>query len=355
MKRIYILLMIVTLGGIGCSNKDDTSSKDPDDPTPPTTDSGIKMTLCNPDASIEAQDVYTYLRNHYGQQIVSGTMANVAWNFDEAHLVQRTTGKTPKINCMDYIAIYGNWTNYSDISAIETWCNKGGIIGAGWHWMVPKDNTLDPTNPDNMTYKPDETTFRCSNALKAGTWENGLVKADLEKVADYLTLLANKNIAVLWRPLHEASGNIYAFPDGKAWFWWGDDGAQAYKALWKYMFEYFRSRGLNNLIWVWTSQTSDKDFYPGDEYVDLIGTDIYDELSVTKLVQRFNTLQEMFPDKMITLSECGSVAKISLQWQAGAKWSYFMPWYTYNATTLVGHDHADDQWWKDAVGVSITQ
>jgi mannan endo-1,4-beta-mannosidase len=43
------------------------------------------------------------------------------------------------------------------------------------------------------------------------------------------------------------------------------------------------------------------------------------------------------------------VAKISEQWSASGCWSYFMPWYSYNATTLDGHDHADTAWWTDAM------
>ena len=56
---------------------------------------------------------------------------------------------------------------------------------------------------------------------------------------------------------------------------------------------------------------------------------------------------------MITLSECGSVGKISEQWEAGGKWSWFMPWYHYNATSLIGHQHADEAWWKDAMNQSF--
>ncbi|MFR5757995.1 MAG: glycosyl hydrolase [Bacteroides cellulosilyticus] len=58
-------------------------------------------------------------------------------------------------------------------------------------------------------------------------------------------------------------------------FWWGSDGADTYKKLWRYMFNFFKEKGINNLIWVWTTQTKDVDFYPGDEYVDIIGRDIY--------------------------------------------------------------------------------
>ena len=61
------------------------------------------------------------------------------------------------------------------------------------------------------------------------------MKESLEKIAGYLKLLQEAGIPVIWRPLHEAAGNTYTYNTG-AWFWWGADGAQAYKDLWIYVF-----------------------------------------------------------------------------------------------------------------------
>jgi mannan endo-1,4-beta-mannosidase len=165
-------------------------------------------------------------------------------------------------------------------------------------------------------------------------------------------LLQAKGIPVIWRPLHEGAGNIYEYANGKAWFWWGYDGADAYKKLWISMFDYFKSQGLNNLIWVWTTQTKDKDFYPGDAYVDIVGRDIYDQTTATANAAQFASIVKDYPKKMVTLSECGNVAKISAQWSVGACWSFFMPWYQNNAASLEGHEHANTAWWTDAINQS---
>jgi len=93
-----------------------------------------------------------------------------------------------------------------------------------------------------------ETDFDITKALQEGTRENEIIKADLEELAGYLLLLKQKNIPVIWRPLHEAAGK---------WFWWGKDAA-SYKRLWKLVYETFKQKGLNNLIWVWTSETNDR-------------------------------------------------------------------------------------------------
>ncbi|WP_321316640.1 glycosyl hydrolase [Labilibaculum sp.] len=304
--------------------------------------------------SPEATNLYSFLKENYGEKIISSAMANVNWNINEAEWVKQHTGKYPAIATFDYVHLpYSpvDWVDYSDISVVEDWWSNNGIISAGWHWIVPTyEGSAD------YTYKPEETTFKASNVTIDGTWENTVAKADLEEIVGYLKLLQVKNIPVIWRPLHEAAGNTYEYTNGEAWFWWGTDGADTYKELWVFMFDYFKAQGLNNLIWVWTTQTKDNAFYPGDNYVDIVGRDIYNNAEVASIAAEFNTIQQTYPTKMITLSECGNTADISEQWNAGAKWSYFMPWYDYertndtNESDFAGnvHEHANVAWWTNA-------
>ena len=49
------------------------------------------------DAIPAAERLYDYLRSIYGKQTLSGAMANVAWNTDEAEWVGRFTGKYPAL------------------------------------------------------------------------------------------------------------------------------------------------------------------------------------------------------------------------------------------------------------------
>lgn len=318
----------------------------------------ITSTLAVTNPSSQAQKVYNFLKGNYGSKIVSGAMANVNWNINEAEWVKLQTGKYPAIATFDYIHLPyspANWIDYSNTTVVENWWNNNGLVGAGWHWLVPKSN-----GSTEYTYKPGETTFLAANATVDGTWENTVIKADLSKIAGYLKLLQAKNIPVIWRPLHEAAGNIYEYTGGTAWFWWGNGGAEAYKKLWKYMFDYFEAQGLNNLIWVWTTQTKDNAFYPGDDYVDLIGRDVYNQTDASGIAAEFNTIQETYPTKMVTMAECGGDATISAQWTAGAHWSFFMPWYDYNRTNDVteadfsstDHEFANAAWWIDATGNS---
>lgn len=204
--------------------------------------------------------------------------------------------------------------------------------------------SLDPNN--DYTYVPGETEFDLKNATVEGTWEKAFVDYDLANLATYLKLLQDADIPVLWRPLHEAAGG---------WFWWGTD-AEAFKALWRYMFNYLKSEGINNLIWVWTSQTGDDDWYPGDAYVDIVGRDLYGD-DAASCASNYNTLTGKYSNKIVTLSECGwseyannneggRIAGIADQWNAGAKWSWFMPWYS---GSDAANPHADEAWWKAAM------
>ena len=70
----------------------------------------------------------------------------------------------------------------------------------------------------------------------------------------------------------------------------------------------------------------------------------------------FKFLQTQKPEKLAALTECGNVATISSQWNAGAKWLFFMPWYDYGRTSdpqsaafnEQSHSNASISWWKDA-------
>jgi mannan endo-1,4-beta-mannosidase len=247
------------------------------------------------------------------------------------------------MNCFDYLHLASSpssWIDYSDITPVKEWWDNGGIVLAMWHWNVPK--TEGDTDTNNYTSTLSETAFNIDNAFTEGTWEYRTVQADLEKMAGYLKLLHDANIPVIWRPLHEAAGG---------WFWWGKN-ADSFKKLWIQMFDYFKAQGLNNLIWVWTSETGDADWYPGDAYVDIIGRDLYGN-DAADCASQYQTLINDFGNKMITLSECGyseytdsTVGLLSEQWNAGARWLWFMPWYDSDNSTT---PHADQTWWEDAM------
>lgn len=306
--------------------------------------------------SPEAERLWQYLEEINGKQILSGTMANVALNNNEAYWVYTKTGRYPAINCIDYIHLYasepGSWIDYSQTQVMEDWWAQNGIVAAMWHWNMPTNDGTGYTYTPGT--EPEQTSFDVRQINDPTSDGYAQMMADIDRVADYLLLLQQKNIPVIWRPLHEAGGR---------WFWWGQD-AEAFKTLWRTMYDRFQQKGLNNLIWVWTEavawneddETEGPLWYPGDDYVDIVGIDIY-EKDAAACVDYYELLKRLWPNKLVTLSECGSVPSIGEQWEAGAQWLWFMTWYDYDRTNDPSsaafqedaHTHADAAWWQQTV------
>ena len=219
----------------------------------------------------------------------------------------------------DYFDISGDYTLLITEDILKS-LQEGGLIIGGHDYtavavyLESNGTALDP-NKDYAFYKAD-TEFDAANATVEGTWENKVFTEDLKNTAAYLKLLRDADIPILWRPFHEAAGG---------WFWWGKD-AVSFKSLWIAMFNYFKAEGLDNLIWVWTTEGNDADWYPGDQYVDIVGRDIYNK-ETADCVSEYTSIAGNYGNKIVSLSECGTVGLISEQWASGARWSWFMPWY----------------------------
>ena len=332
--------------------------------TPPETD--LTKTLVTAGATVPAQNLFNYLLSIYGQKTLSGVIADVNWNHREADKIRQLTGRYPAINCYDFIQVYvpeGNgWIDYSDLTPVTEWSDGGGIVSLMWHFNVPKTaSTTIGTDGSGVTCTPSETSFRAKNVFTEGSWENQWFYAQMDKVVSILLQLQEKGIAALWRPFHEGAGNACAINQASwtnAWFWWGYDGADVYKQLWTTMFDYFASRGVKNLIWVWTTQNyngdpatykQDTDWYPGEAYVDIVGRDLYGYTD-TQNATEFTEIQAAYPKKMVALAECGvngstAFSEVGDFWTAGAHWSWFMPWY--------GSSMPADAWWKNAMDQNI--
>lgn len=320
------------------------------------------ISLADASATDATKRLYKYLKLVYGTKTLSSVMADVNWNHKLADNIYQKTGKYPAINCYDFIQIYvpgqkaGNWINYNDITPVTEWADAGGIVNLMWHFNVPKsESTTIGNDGSGVTCTPSETTFKATNALTQGTWENKWFYAQMDSVCKVLLKLQEAGVVAMWRPFHEAAGNATRTKGdwtGSAWFWWGEDGAETYKSLWQTMFNYFQSKGVHNLIWEWTSQnyngdstaySNDDSWYPGDKYVDIIGRDLYGYTAAQQTTE-YKELQSRYPAKMVTLSECGTestsntaTADVQDAWNAGAKWLNFMPWY--------GSNMPSDAWW----------
>lgn len=289
--------------------------------------------------SPEALSLYNYFKSNFGKKIISGQM-DLTWNdnIDEAALVYKATGKYPALMGFDFMNMLDDFHSHgrTQIEKAIAWAKgtypyeknytgrKGGIVTFCWHWYVP--SLIEGAGKSFYTNNSDyaKTDFRIpynseTGLLDMNSYEFSVLKTDMDKVAGFLRRLKDEHIPVLWRPLHEASGQ---------WFWWGCGEKESYKALWRYMVDYFTELGLDNLIWVCNCQ--DKNLYPGDEYADIVGEDIY---ATTPEHQDFSSQKEKFfqasnygNDKIITLSETGTIPDIEEMKKDKALWSWFLVW-----------------------------
>ncbi len=228
----------------------------------------IEPVLVNQNATENTRRLMAYLCDVYGTDILSGQYCDTGmFGTENAAIWKTTEGKYPAILGLDM-------SNYTPVSAahgaeghateyaLEYW-DKGGIVTFCWHWTTP-DKYI--TGNWYSTFYKEHTNIDLARIMSGQDQEGyDLLVADIDAIAEQLQILQEADVPVLWRPLHEAGGG---------WFWWGNAGADAYKQLYVLMYDRLvNHHGLNNLIWVWNGQ--DKDWYPGDEYVDIIGEDIY--------------------------------------------------------------------------------
>ena len=288
----------------------------------------VKPTLINPNATDSAKRLMTYLCDQYGKTVLSGQQSqDGAFGLTNAAVWRGTGGDYPAVLGMDLIsyspARVAKGDNSSNVveRAIEYWNGdegKRGIVTLCWHWCPAARYDKSKSDPWG-TFYTDKTKFNLARALN-GSDPDGyqMLLDDIDAIAVQLKRLQDADVPVLWRPLHEASGG---------WFWWGASGADAYLQLYKLMYDRLTNvHGLNNLIWVWNGQ--DAAWYPGDEYVDIIGEDIYPGKHVyTSQAARFiKALSYTDTRKLITLSENGCIPDPEQLVRDNIMWSYWCVW-----------------------------
>ncbi len=115
------------------------------------------------------------------------------------------------------------------------------------------------------------------------------------------------------------------------WLWWGKKrGDNGYKALWRMMYDrYVNRHGLHNLIWVWnTNAPVNKDIlayeecWPGNEYVDVLATDVYGNEYAQS---HHDDLVRLAVGKPVALGEVGDMPTPEIL-EKQPRWSWFMTW-----------------------------
>lgn len=281
----------------------------------------VSAKLVNPNADENTRRLMTYLTDIYGKNILSGQYCDTGRYGKEFAVINKVTGKTPAVLGLDFIeytpsrVANGSSSKATDY-AIDFW-NDGGIVTFCWHWNAPEKYL---TKEWWSGFRTEATNINLKKIMDGEDKEGyDLLMADIDAIAKQLLILQDAGVPVLWRPLHEASGG---------WFWWGASGPEAYIELYRLLYDKLTNEyGLNNLIWLWNGQ--DKDWYPGDEYVDIIGEDLYPgEKVYSSQVNKFIEAAEYTDGKMVVMSENGCVFDPELAVRDKAMWGFFCTWGT---------------------------
>lgn len=282
----------------------------------------VENSLSNPNATKEAQKLFDYICETYRNGIISGQQESTWMGSDqyEFEYIYEKTGKYPAIRGLDYMNDDFKGVN----KRASDWYKRGGIVTICWHCGSDFSGSWDECMKTEIA--------DWDKALTEGTAEYKKLIDGMDKAAEALKELKDQNIPVLWRPFHELDGG---------WFWWSKGGAENFKKLWTVMYDrYTEHWELDNLIWVFGFSGNNKDYdkwYPGDEYVDIIGADSYSDGANEKLYQ---SVEKIVGDKMpVCFHECGRIPTVQQLKDGKADWVWFMTWHTEHITD---HNDIDD-------------
>ena len=327
----------------------------------------ISPTPVTPEPTESALKLYSFLRENYGRKVISGVMTERPFENDgqytpqgyetqtELKYVHDASGKNVVVVGFDFLHTTGKNTNEewyqgytaASLALAKTVWNAGGIPAFCWHWKDPMQDveafyTEESGNTPYTEFGIGKAYDETTGQWKTESAEYQAIVRDLETVADALLQLQDAGVAVLWRPLHDASSRK---------FWWGTNGPKSCVALYRLMFDVFvNQKGLRNLVWVWTTEEKEDAlaWYPGDDCVDVVGRDFYyypRRSDHASLIEVFTAVRDLFGGrKIVALSENGSVPYPAEMEADGAHWSWFMPWYGDYAMEGWANDNTVDSW-----------
>lgn len=323
-------------GGTGGAGGTDVQPSATPEPTPqpsatttPTTEPGIN--IVDEGASTSTKSLLAYLDNMSGKQVMFGhqhdttvSFAGKDHNGNVISDVYSSTGDYPAVFGWDTLALDG-YENPPGVSgdyeasrlgltaAMKQAHELGGIVTLSTH----------PYNPvTGGDFKDTSNTSGASQSVVSrilpGGDKNGELNKYLDRIADFANQLKDDEgnlIPVLFRPFHEQNGG---------WFWWGaaTTTKSEYAELYRYTVEYLRDiKDVHNFLYVYSPNGSFNGnpneyltTYPGDQYVDILGMDQYDDKEnagsqnfLNGLVKDLKMISQLAQEKgkIVTLSEYG--------------------------------------------------
>lgn len=336
------ILTMQTLSGIAYIDEISLENSE----TVPALAYAVSTGCINKNADEMTKTVKKYLSDVYGNKVITGQFCSAGTN-TEINAVYMSTGRYSAMRCGD-LGIFSEYyegsgkNDENEITAAAEWWKSGGLVSYTWYWYAPSE--------EKSHYFAEMTDFKLSDAVcdvsaalldaeglqayeQAGKVTRGCydLLRDIDITASKLKLLQAQGVPVIFRPLPQA---------GNGWYWWGED-AESY--LWLYELMYRRLteyHGLNNLIWVWNGENYE--FYPGDEYADIVSMDIYTDSDISGNSRMLDAIHYTIRTKPCALTECGRVPNPDLLKRDNSYWLWFGLWrgdYIINADGGISYEH----------------
>ena len=270
-----------------------------------------QISLADKDAINSAKALYSYLfaLQEAGQVLFghqNDTHKHVTSREDVYSDTKDITGSISGIAGIDSLALTGVESGITDTDEAIAECirigkeaaSEGAILTLSLHMPNMSNDTIKATPDAKRKYDFSQCNFmesqdlsnNCAQEVMPGGKYNAQFTTYLDIIADYAKGLGE--IPVLFRPFHENNGG---------WFWWGSSSTskETYKAMYRYMKDYLNAAGVHNLIYVYSpngpieSETEYNERYPGDDYVDILAFDYYDDIDASSTYNDsfFNSLR----------------------------------------------------------------
>lgn len=288
----------------------------------------VAQSPVNPSASQEAKELLNFIYAQSGNGILTGQHSYPLFSDIYMERVENlTNGSHP--------AVFGQDFGYSKPNSLDginfrqrvvdnaiKWHAKGAIITLMWHAVPPTTDANFTTWQGENGVQSKLTDKQWKELTTDGTELNNRWKAQVDVIAFFLRQLQDAKVPVIWRPYHEMNGD---------WFWWGArPGKDGYQKLYRMIYDRLTNyHHINNLIWVFngnetgSSNVGDYEgFYPGDDVVDILATDIYNH-NYDK--RDYDALLKLANGKPIAWGEVGKLPTPEICRQQ-PKWCWFMCW-----------------------------
>ena len=177
-------------------------------------------------------------------------------------------GDNPAFHESDFMWHENDTLAGPDVEASKKAYERGAVVGYCWHLRGMNSNSFYAKQ--NQEWTADKELAR--NIVSGKPREENPALNWLLTELDTLVIPIIKELGfpVVFRPWHEMNGG---------WFWWGSANIspEEYIKLYRITVDYMREKGLRNVLYAWSPDTrATFEYYPGDEYVDILGLDIYE-------------------------------------------------------------------------------